>query len=121
MSRERKIVYRGIKDSTCNGQQVVELAEHATITYNYQTMSNKDISYRQKSLDKTIARKKRMLGIVEEEPTMEYFWSFMGQEQHVDECRAKDLIIKGITVYTKDNDGNKHSVTFDGLKLIINK
>lgn len=115
MARTHKIVYRGIKDSTCNGQQVVELAEHATITYNYQTMSNKDISYRQKSLDKTIARKKRMLGIVEEEPT--YYWQLFGIEKVIDKTQAIVKIQNGIDVYTIVN-GQKKSVRFDGLTLI---
>lgn len=115
MARERKIVYRGIKDSTCNGEQVVELAEHATITYNYQTMSDKDISYRQKSLDKTIARKKRMLGIVEEEPT--YYWQLFGVEKVIDKTQAVVKIQNGIDVYTIVN-GQKKSVRFDGLTLI---
>lgn len=115
MARERKIVYRGIKDSTCNGEKVVELAEHATITYNYQTMSNKDISYRQKSLDKTIAKKKRMLGIVQEEPT--YYWQLFGIEKVIDKTQAIVKIQNGIDVYTIVN-GQKKSVRFDGLTLI---
>lgn len=105
---------------TCNGMEIVEHSERKEINYNYSTMSDKDMKFRQNRLDKDIARKKALLGIVTEQPTMEYFWSFMGQEQVIDECRAKDLIIKGITVYAKDNEGNRHSVVFDGLKLIIN-
>lgn len=116
MARERKIVYRGIKDSTCNGEKVVELAEHATITYNYQTMSDKDISYRQKSLDRTIARKKMMLGIVEEEPT--YYWQLFGIEKVIDKTQAIVKIQSGINVYTIVN-GQKKSVIFDGLNLIM--
>lgn len=119
MARERKIVYRGIKDSTCNGEVIVELAERKPVNYNYLEMSDKDISYRQKSLDRTIARKKRMLGIAEEEPT--YYWMMFGIEKVIDRTQAIVKIQNGIDVYTKDNDGNKHSVAFDGLKLIINK
>lgn len=119
MARTHKIVYRGIKDSTCNGEVIVELAERKSFNYNYSTMSDKDIKFRQNRLDNDIARKKRMLGIeVEEEPT--YYWQLFGIEKVIDRTQAILKIQNGIDVYTKDNEGNRHSVVFDGLKLITN-
>lgn len=117
----RKRLQRVVKDSTCTLEGLTVLAERQSFIRDYNNMSDKDIKFNVSRLDKSIAHKRALLGIVTEQPTMEYFWSFMGQEQVVDECRAKDLIIKGITVYARDNSGNKHNVLFDGLKLITNK
>lgn len=119
MARKRKIVYRGIKDSTCNGEVIVELAERKPVNYNYLEMSNKDIEHRSRCLDRDIARKRKMLGITEEyEPT--YYWMMFGIEKVIDRASAILKIQNGIDVYTKDNEGNRHSVVFDGLKLITN-
>lgn len=104
---------------TCNGMEIVEHSERKEINYDYSTMSDKDIKFRQNRLDKDIARKKRMLGIeVEQEPT--YYWQLFGVEKVIDRASAILKIQNGIDVYTKDNEGNMHSVVFDGLKLITN-
>lgn len=121
----RQRLQRVVKDSTCtleNGLTV--LAEHEQATRKYFDGMPKDtLRCFENSTKASIRRKRLLLGLPvddEKQPTMEYFWSFMGHEQVIDECRAKDLVIKGITVYTKDNEGNRHSVVFDGLKLITN-
>lgn len=122
MERKR-INFTGV--CTCDGANVKDTGRRMPVTYNYETMSDKDIKHRGRCLDRQIQDKQKRLGIVVEEQatpiTYIYFTRIWDKVKELSIEQAKSYVDKGYKVFALDSNGISYSVDFKGLELILNK
>lgn len=122
MERKR-IKFSGV--CTCDGANVKDTGRRMPVTYNYGTMSDKDIKHRGRCLDRQIQDKQKRLGIVVEEQaapiTYIYFTRMWDRIKELTIEQARGYVQNGYKVFALDSNGITYSIAFKGLELTLNK
>lgn len=126
-NRTRKC--RVIKDSTCTLEGLTVLAERKLQTHEYyDNMPLKKLMYLEGITQKSIDKKRALLGLPTEEPTAEptpvtytYFTRMWDKIKELTIEQARGYVQNGYKVFALDSNGITYSVAFKGLELTLNK